>query len=60
MVERELWEDPDVLAIPGDATDENIMVDANIKNARGVIITTGSDVDNLFITMTAREINPDI
>jgi voltage-gated potassium channel len=60
VVERELWEDPDVLAIPGDATDENIMVDANIKNARGVIITTGSDVDNLFITMTAREINPDI
>jgi voltage-gated potassium channel len=60
VVEKELWEDPDVLAISGDATDENIMVDANIMNARGVIITTGSDVDNLFITMTTREINPDI
>ncbi len=60
VVEKELWEDPDVLGIHGDATDESIMVDANIKNARGVIITTGSDVDNLFITLTAREINPDI
>ncbi|HOQ19397.1 MAG TPA: 3H domain-containing protein, partial [Methanothermobacter thermautotrophicus] len=27
---------------------------------RGVIITTGDDVDNLFITLTCRELNPDI
>lgn len=60
IVEKELWADPDVLAIHGDATDEGIMADAGIKNARGVIITTGDDVDNLFITLTAREIHPDI
>nr|WP_320406856.1 3H domain-containing protein [Methanobacterium lacus] len=60
VVEKELWQDPHVLAIPGDATDENIMIDAGIKRARGVIITTGEDVDNLFITLTAREISPKI
>ena len=60
VVEKELWEEPDVLAIPGDATDESIMIDAGIKKARGVIITTGDDVDNLFITLTAREIHPNI
>lgn len=60
IVEKELWADPDVLAIHGDATDEGIMADAGIKSARGVIITTGDDVDNLFITLTAREIHPDI
>jgi len=60
LVEKELWEDSDILAIPGDATDENIMKDAGIKRARGVIITTGDDVDNLFITLTARELSPDI
>ncbi|MDI6644725.1 MAG: 3H domain-containing protein [Methanobacteriaceae archaeon] len=60
LVEKELWEDSDVLAIPGDATDEGIMKDAGIKRARGVIITTGDDVDNLFITLTARELSPDI
>ena len=60
VVEKELWEDPEVLAIPGDATDESIMIDAGIKRARGVIITTGDDVDNLFITLTARELHPDI
>ena len=60
VVKKELWEEPDVLAIPGDATDESIMIDAGIKKARGVIITTGDDVDNLFITLTAREIHPEI
>jgi voltage-gated potassium channel len=60
VVEKELWEDPDVLAIPGDATDEDIMKDAGIERARGVIITTGDDVDNLFITLTARELRPEI
>ncbi|MGC9517831.1 MAG: 3H domain-containing protein [Methanomicrobiales archaeon] len=60
VVEKELWEDPNVLAMPGDATDESVMKDAGIKRARGVIITTGDDVDNLFITLTARELTPDI
>jgi len=60
IVEKELWEDPDVLAISGDATDESSLIDAGIKRARGVIITTGDDVDNLFITLAAREIHPEI
>lgn len=60
IVEKELWEEPEVLAIPGDATDESIMKDAGMERARGVIITTGEDVDNLFITLTARELGSDI
>ncbi len=60
VTDREIWEDSDVLTIQGDATDDNIMIDAGIERARGVIITTGSDVDNLFITLTAREIHEDI
>lgn len=60
VVEKELWEEPDVLAISGDATDEDIIKDAGIERARGVIITTGDDVNNLFITLTAREIRSDI
>lgn len=59
IVEKELWDEPNVLAIPGDATDESVLIDAGIVRARGVVITTGEDVDNLFITLTAREIHPD-
>ncbi len=60
LVEKELWEDPNILAIPGDATDEELLKDAGIKRARGIIITTGDDVDNLFITLASRELNPDV
>ncbi len=60
LVEKELWEDPDILAIPGDATDENVMRYAGIERAKGVIITTGDDVNNLFITLASREIQSEI
>ncbi len=60
LVEKDLWEDNSILAIPGDATNENVLKEAGINKARGVIITTGDDVDNLFITLTSREINPNI
>ena len=60
IIEKELWEEPEVLAIPGDATDEEILKSAGIKRARGIIIATGEDVDNLFITLTARELHPEI
>ena len=30
IIEKELWEDPEVLAIPGDATDEEILKSAGI------------------------------
>jgi len=60
ILEKDLWTDTDVLAIPGDATNENILLDSGIEKARGIIITTGDDVDNLFITLTAREIHSKI
>ena len=60
IIEKELWEEPEILAIPGDATDEEILKSAGIKRARGIIIATGEDVDNLFITLTARELHPEI
>ncbi len=60
IIEKELWEETEVLAIPGDATDEEILKSAGIKRARGIIIATGEDVDNLFITLTAQELHPEV
>jgi voltage-gated potassium channel len=60
LVEKELWVDSKILAIHGDATEESLMKQSGLNKARGVIITTGDDVSNLFITLTARELNPDI
>jgi voltage-gated potassium channel len=49
-----------LLYIQGDATeDENLMV-AGIKNASGIIVALPSDKDNLYVTMTARMLNKKI
>ena len=44
--------------ISGDATDDDVLIKAGIERAKGLAICTPSDPDNLFITLTARELNP--
>jgi len=46
------------LVINGDATHEDILEKANIQEAKGLISALSSDADNVFITLTARELNP--
>ncbi|MFQ6605923.1 MAG: potassium channel family protein, partial [Fidelibacterota bacterium] len=45
--------------IQGDATREEILMSAYAHKARGIVVTLETDQDNLFVTMTARIINPD-
>ncbi len=46
------------LFIENDATREKVMLDAGIKKAKGLMALVGSDPENLFISLTARELNP--
>ena len=46
--------------IVGDATQDDILKDANVNFAKNIIITTPSDADNVFITLSAKELNPTI
>lgn len=48
----------DLLYIAGDATDDQNLIKAGIHNASGILITLPSDKDNLYVTMTARMLNP--
>lgn len=43
-----------------DATSEDVLMEAHIDRAKGLITVVSSDADNLFITMTARGLNPDL
>jgi voltage-gated potassium channel len=52
--------DSDFLFVEGDATTEDVLESANIRNARGLISGLTSDADNLFVTLTARGMNPDL
>ena len=49
---------PDVLALCGDASDDDVLVTANIAHAAGVFAITDEDSRNLMITLTAKQLNP--
>lgn len=57
---EKLEEDEDLLVINGDATDTDLLKKINLDKAYGMIVATGSDVDNLFIVLTTRELAPDL
>jgi voltage-gated potassium channel len=47
------------LGLVGDATDDDVLEQAGIRRAKGIACVTGSDTENIVITLTAREMNPD-
>ncbi|MGM0416577.1 MAG: potassium channel family protein [Thermodesulfobacteriota bacterium] len=46
--------------VQGDATIDATLEDAGILNARGIITAVTSDTDNVYITLTARGLNPNL
>jgi len=46
--------------LQGDATDDQLLIDAGIKKAKALITTLPEDTDNLFVVLTAREMNPEL
>ena len=48
-----------VLVIHGDAKRHDVLTAAGISRARGICIVIDNDADNLYITVTARSLNPD-
>ena len=48
------------LFVAGDATDDETLVAAGIRRAKGLITAVTSDTENVYITLTARGLNPDL
>ena len=46
------------LILIGDATQEQILREAQIEHARGLVAATTTDATNLYIVLTARSLNP--
>lgn len=57
---EELKADEKNLFIEGDATEEEVLIDAGIRNAKAIITTLPEDPDNVYVVLTARELNPSI
>lgn len=46
--------------IKGDGTKDEMLLEAGIKNARALITTLPVDADNLFVVLSAKQLNPAI
>ena len=55
-----IMDEDGVLYITGDAADETILIRAGIKRAKSLIAVLATDIDNVFLVLTARQLNPDI
>jgi len=51
---------PDLLYLAGDASDDDLLLAADIEDAAGVFAVTGDDSRNLMIALTAKQLNPDV
>lgn len=52
--------EPDGLIIEGDATHDDVLVEARIRHARGLVCTLSADTDNLFVCLTGRDLQPNL
>lgn len=48
------------LVVQGDSTEDSVLEEAGIKRARGLISAVASEADNVFISLSARVLNPNI
>ena len=49
-----------VLCVEGDATEDATLIKAGIERAKGLISVLATDTDNVFLVLTARQLNPDL
>ncbi len=46
--------------VQGDGTGAQALLEAGVQQASGIVAATSSDIDNLSIAVTARELNPEL
>jgi len=51
---------PSVIAIAGDASSDELLTKVGITRARAFVAALGGDADNVFLTLSARALNPDL
>lgn len=52
--------DKNLIRIKGDPTEDKILEMAKIRKAQAILVATDNDANNLYITLTARQINPNL
>ena len=60
MIEQMEQDGNPYLFLRGDATADDVLLKAGIRKAKGLISVVTSDTENVYITLTARGLNPDL
>ena len=53
-------EDSGYHGVAGDATREEVLLEAGLERARGLVAVVSTDADNVYIVLTARSLKPDL
>lgn len=53
-------DDPSLVYLAGDATEDDLLMKAGVEKAQAVLITLPEDADNVFIVLSARSLNPNV
>ena len=53
-------EDDDIPYMLADATSDDVLREAGIERARGLVVALASDADTTYITLSARQLRPDL
>ena len=53
-------DDKDILILYGDATSDETLKRAGVERAKGLVSVLPTDAENLFVVLSARELNPDL
>lgn len=59
-LESGIVQDPHLLYIHGDATQDNILEAAGVRRAKALISALHEDADNLFVVVSSRQLNKDM
>jgi voltage-gated potassium channel len=57
---REAVAEMDVLHVDGKGHEDAVLIEAGIERARGMVACIDSDAENIFATLTARQLRPEI
>lgn len=56
----EMAREQGALVVEGDATHNDVLIEAGIHRAKGIVASVDTDSDNLVVVLSARSMNPDI
>jgi len=60
-VDRARWgTDKGVITLVGDATKDEVLREARIDTAKGLVAAISSDAENVYVTLSAKVLNPDL